>query len=76
MAKDTTFEYTDINQAPWYVVPSDDKRGDKVTLCTIWGEESCVVEEFGTIDGWPGVTVKTKSGDRITVLRSSITLGE
>jgi polyphosphate kinase 2 len=26
MAKDTTFEYTDIKQAPWYVVPSDDKR--------------------------------------------------
>jgi polyphosphate kinase 2 len=26
MAKDTTFEYTDIKQAPWYVVASDDKR--------------------------------------------------
>ena len=26
MAKDATFEYTDIKQAPWYVVPSDDKR--------------------------------------------------
>ena len=25
MAKDTTFQYTDIKQAPWYVVPSDDK---------------------------------------------------
>ena len=25
-AKDTTFEHTDIKQAPWYVVPSDDKR--------------------------------------------------
>ncbi len=25
-AKDTTFQYTDIKQAPWYVVPSDDKR--------------------------------------------------
>ena len=25
-AKDTTFRYTDIKQAPWYVVPSDDKR--------------------------------------------------
>ena len=22
----TTFQYTDIKQAPWYVVPSDDKR--------------------------------------------------
>jgi hypothetical protein len=27
MAKDTTFQYTDIKQAPWYVVPSDDKKG-------------------------------------------------
>ena len=26
MAKDTTFQHTDIKQAPWYVVPSDDKR--------------------------------------------------
>ncbi len=26
MAKDTTFEFTDIKQAPWFVVPSDDKR--------------------------------------------------
>ena len=26
MAKDTTFRHTDIKQAPWYVVPSDDKR--------------------------------------------------
>ncbi len=25
-AKDMTFEYTDIKQAPWYVVPSDDKK--------------------------------------------------
>lgn len=25
-AKDTTFQYTDIKQAPWYVVPSDDKK--------------------------------------------------
>ncbi|HEY4607389.1 MAG TPA: polyphosphate kinase 2 [Acidimicrobiia bacterium] len=26
IAKDVTFQYTDIKQAPWYVVPSDDKR--------------------------------------------------
>lgn len=25
-AKDITFEHTDIKQAPWYVVPSDDKK--------------------------------------------------
>jgi polyphosphate kinase 2 len=29
-AKDTTFEYTDIKQAPWYVVPSDDKRNARL----------------------------------------------
>ena len=26
MAKDTTFQYTDIKEAPWFVVPSDFKR--------------------------------------------------
>ncbi|MEZ5193004.1 MAG: hypothetical protein R2734_11160 [Nocardioides sp.] len=26
MAKDTTFQYTDIKQAPWYVVPSRTRR--------------------------------------------------
>ncbi len=30
MAKDTTFQYTDIKQAPWYVVPSDDKRRSRL----------------------------------------------
>ncbi len=30
MAKDTTFQYTDIKQAPWYVVPSDDKRSARL----------------------------------------------
>jgi len=30
MAKDTTFQYTDIKQAPWYVVPSDDKRASRI----------------------------------------------
>ena len=32
MAKDTTFQYTDIKQAPWYVVPSDDKQGRAAQL--------------------------------------------
>jgi polyphosphate kinase 2 len=26
MAKDTTFQHTDTKQAPWFVVPSDDKK--------------------------------------------------
>jgi polyphosphate kinase len=30
MAKDTTFQFTDILQAPWYVVPSDDKRAARL----------------------------------------------
>ncbi len=30
MAKDTTFQFTDIKQAPWYVVPSDDKRTSRL----------------------------------------------
>ncbi|MBY5163372.1 polyphosphate kinase 2 [Salsipaludibacter albus] len=29
-AKDTTFAHTDIKQAPWYVVPSDDKRNARL----------------------------------------------
>ncbi|HKJ57194.1 MAG TPA: polyphosphate kinase 2 [Nitriliruptoraceae bacterium] len=29
-AKDTTFQHTDIKQAPWYVVPSDDKRNARL----------------------------------------------
>jgi polyphosphate kinase 2 len=30
MAKDITFEHTDVEQAPWYVVPSDDKRAARL----------------------------------------------
>ena len=29
-AKDMTFQFTDIKQAPWYVVPSDDKRSARL----------------------------------------------
>lgn len=29
-AKDTTFAHTDTKQAPWYVVPSDDKRNARL----------------------------------------------
>ena len=34
MAKDTTFQFTDIKQAPWYVVPSDDKRRARLNCIT------------------------------------------
>ncbi|HUP99482.1 MAG TPA: polyphosphate kinase 2 [Aeromicrobium sp.] len=30
MAKDTTFQYTDIKEVPWYVVPSDDKKAARL----------------------------------------------
>jgi polyphosphate kinase 2 len=30
MAKDTTFQYTDTKQAPWRVVPSDDKKAARL----------------------------------------------
>lgn len=30
MAKDTTFQYTDTKQAPWYVIPSDDKKAARL----------------------------------------------
>jgi polyphosphate kinase 2 len=30
MAKDTTFQHTDTKQAPWWVVPSDDKRAARL----------------------------------------------
>ena len=46
--------------------------GDKVVLRTIWGEEPCTVHELGTVDGWPMVTVKTKSGDTVTVSRANV----
>lgn len=33
-AKDMTFEYTDIKQAPWFVVPADDKRRARLNCMT------------------------------------------
>lgn len=34
MAKDTTFAHTDTKEAPWYVVPSDDKRRARLNCMT------------------------------------------
>ncbi|GAA1143115.1 polyphosphate kinase 2 [Ornithinicoccus hortensis] len=34
MAKDATFQFTDTKQAPWYVVPSDDKRAAQLNCIT------------------------------------------
>lgn len=47
--------------------------GDRAQVLTIWGLEPCRVEAIGRdADGWPMVTVTTRSGDRVTVARSSI----
>jgi polyphosphate kinase 2 len=34
MAKDNTFQYTDTKQAPWWVVPSDDKKSARLNCIT------------------------------------------
>ena len=34
MAKDTTFQFTDTKQAPWYVIPSDDKKAARLNCIT------------------------------------------
>ena len=49
MAKDTTFQYTDIKQAPWYVVPSDDKRASRLNCI------SHLLSQFDYVDVAPGV---------------------
>jgi polyphosphate kinase len=47
MAKDTTFQYTDIKQAPWYVVPSDDKRASRINCI------SHLLSQFDYVDVAP-----------------------
>ena len=49
MAKDTTFQYTDIKQAPWYVVPSDDKRASRINCM------SHLLSQFDFVDVAPDV---------------------
>ena len=49
MAKDTTFQYTDIKQAPWYVVPSDDKRASRLNCI------SHLLSQFDYVDVAPDV---------------------
>jgi polyphosphate kinase 2 len=47
-AKDTTFQYTDIKQAPWYVVPSDDKLSARLNCI------SHLLSQFAYADVTPG----------------------
>ena len=49
MAKDTTFQHTDIKQAPWYVVPSDDKLAARLN-CT-----RHLLDQFAYVDVAPDV---------------------
>ncbi len=47
MAKDTTFQFTDIKQAPWFVVPSDDKRAARLNCM------SHILDQFDYVDVMP-----------------------
>ena len=49
MAKDTTFQYTDIKQAPWYVVPSDDKKAARLNCI------NHLLSQFDYVDVAPDV---------------------
>jgi len=49
------------------------RKGDTVVVRTIWGEEPCRVEDVRSDrDGWPIVTVTSRSGDRMTVSRAIV----
>ena len=54
-AKDTTFQFTDIKQAPWYVVPSDDKRAARLNCI------SHLVSRFDIEDVTPPPVVQLPS---------------
>lgn len=48
------------------------RPGDHAVVHTMWGDEPCTVVTSGTVDGFPMVTVKTRSGDTVTVNRASL----
>ena len=54
MAKDTTFQYTDIKQAPWYVVPSDDKQAARLNCI------SHLLSQFDYVDVAPDVVAAAR----------------
>jgi hypothetical protein len=43
------------------------RKGDFVTITTMWGEEVCLVTGVGTEDDWPMVQLQTPSGDEVSV---------
>ena len=56
-AKDTTFQHTDIKQAPWHVVPSDDKRTARLNCM------SHIVSQFDYADVVPEPVVLPERKD-------------
>lgn len=48
------------------------RRGDTAVLLTMWGQEECTVVRCFHADTFPMVTVRTTSGDTVTVNRSSL----
>ncbi len=63
MAKDTTFQYTDIKQAPWYVVPSDDKKAARLNCI------NHLLSQFQYVDVAPDVV--ELPGDEADPLRAA-----
>jgi polyphosphate kinase 2 (PPK2 family) len=62
-AKDTTFQYTDIKQAPWYVVPSDDKRAARLNCI------SHLVSRFDMEDVTPPPVVQLPAMKEVAYVR-------
>ena len=65
-AKDITFQYTDIKQAPWYVVPSDDKRTARLNCI------SHILDQFDYQDVVPD-PVQLPDREDISYIRPPIT---
>ena len=65
-SKDTTFQYTDIKQAPWYVVPSDDKRSARLNCI------SHILSQFDYDDVTPE-PVRLPAREEIGYVRPPIT---
>ena len=63
MAKDTTFQYTDTKQAPWYVIPSDDKRAARLNCI------SHLLSQFDYDDGTVPEEVKLPTMKDVNYIR-------
>jgi polyphosphate kinase 2 len=63
MAKDTTFQFTDTKQAPWYVIPSDDKRAARLNCI------SHLLSQFDYDDGTVPDEVKLPTMKDVNYIR-------